>query len=347
MKNTNSLSTWQTPMARTPHALQRTIGRTFTPAKGLIVHPPPLVMRKVRMSVWPRVDSCHQLPSLVHREGTATCVKSSGPSESRRRTNNKRRSARGQHNNRRASMFRRSNREIELINKQGNWTCKVQVGRMNVTSHDSVLRILKNRANRFKCKGKLQGEDNRLLAWALDETGIINTLQILSVEEIHEKHALIEQQEKNRTKELGLPEEVLRVHGVAPASKGEEGIICLIYKNMNGISNRVSNNVELEKANEIHDELEVDIAAYNEHWLNLRHRLNMNGFYQMFKDGEVAIQSITAHKTHKNIGHVQEEGTSLLMFGPITEHLDLEQSGKDPLGLGRWLVMTVKRDNGA
>jgi hypothetical protein len=35
------------------------------------------------------------------------------------------------------------------------------------------------------------------------------------------------------------------------------------------------------------------------------------------------------------------------MFNPITENLDLEQMGKDPTGLGRWLVMTVKGSNGS
>ncbi len=55
----------------------------------------------------------------------------------------------------------------------------------------------------------------------------------------------------------------------------------------------------------------------------------------MFKGGEAAIQSIAAHNTCENIGHIQEGGTSLLMFGPITEYLDIEQSGKDPTGLGR------------
>ncbi len=67
----------------------------------------------------------------------------------------------------------------------------------------------------------MQSKDNWFLASALDKTGTINTLQFLSVEEKCERDALIEQQEKNRVQELGLPEEVLWFHGVAPASKGE------------------------------------------------------------------------------------------------------------------------------
>ncbi len=183
------------------------------------------------------------------------------------------------------------------------------------------------------------------MTWALEKTGIINTLQLLSVEEKCECNALIEQQEKNRVHELGLPEEVLWVHGIAPASKGE-GIIRLIYKNMNGISNRISDNEKLEKAKEIHDNLEVDIVAYNEHRLHLRHRLNVNGFNEMFEGGEMAIQLVTAHNTHENIGHVQEGGMSLLAFGNFIEYLDHKQSGKDETGLGRWLVVTFKGDNG-
>jgi hypothetical protein len=171
------------------------------------------------------------------------------------------------------------------------------------------------------------------LAWTLDKTGTINTLQFLSVQEKCERYALIEQQEKNRVREFGLPDDVLWVHGVAPASKGE-GIICLIYENMNGISNKMSNNDKLEKAKEIQDELEVDIAAYNKHRLNLQDCLNVNGFNQMFKGGEAANQSVTAHNTHENIGRVQECGTSLLALGTVTEYLDHHQLGKDKTGLG-------------
>jgi hypothetical protein len=55
---------------------------------------------------------------------------------------------------------------------------------------------------------------------------------------------------------------------VAPASK-LEGVIQLIYENVNSISNKLSNNNKVEKAKEIIDNLEVDIVAYNEHHLNM------------------------------------------------------------------------------
>ncbi len=90
---------------------------------------------------------------------------------------------------------------------------------------------------------------------------------------------LVGLQEKGRVEELGILDKVLKIHGVAPASKGE-GIICLIYENANGFRNRLSINEKVEKAKEIHDELNVDIAAYCKHWLNMRNRHNVNGLNQ-------------------------------------------------------------------
>jgi hypothetical protein len=66
----------------------------------------------------------------------------------------------------------------------------------------------------------------------------------------------------------------------------------------------------------------------------------------MFKGGEAAIQSVVLHNVHENIGRVQEGGMSLLAFGVITEFLDHNQPGKDKSGLGRWSVMTFKREHG-
>jgi hypothetical protein len=88
---------------------------------------------------------------------------------------------------------------------------------------------------------------------------------------------------------------------------------------MIGISNRLSDNGKLGKAKEIHDKLEVYIAAYNEHRQNLCHHLNVNSFNKIVKGGEMAIQLVMAHNTHENIGHVQEGGTSLLAFGNVIE----------------------------
>ncbi len=121
-----------------------------------------------------------------------------------------------------------------------------------------------------------------------------------SESDINEQIVLREHQEQNRVMVLGISDKVLQVHGVAPSSKGK-GVVRLIYENVNGLSNKLSNNEKVDKAKEIHDELEVDIVAYNEHRLNMHDRRNVNGFNQLFKGGEVALQSVVAHNVHENI----------------------------------------------
>jgi hypothetical protein len=59
-------------------------------------------------------------------------------------------------------------------------------------------------------------------------------------------------------------------------------VIWLVYENANGIDGRFKNNGKVEKAKEIHNDLEVDIASYNEYQLNMQHKLNEVGFNQLF-----------------------------------------------------------------
>jgi hypothetical protein len=113
-----------------------------------------------------------------------------------------------------------------------------------------------------------------------------------------------------------------------------EGTVCLIYENVNGYCNRMSNNEKVERSKELHDKLEVDIAAYCKHKLNMKHKKNGNSFNQLFKGGEAVIQSIIAHNMHENIGLTQQGGTSLLLFRHLQEQLNHNKSRKDPTGLG-------------
>ncbi len=76
----------------------------------------------------------------------------------------------------------------------------------------------------------------------------------------------------------------------------------------------------------------------------MKHKKNINGFNRLFKGGEAAIQTIVAHNVHENIGQVQQGGTSLLLFGHLTEQIDYNKSGKDDLGLSRWTVLTLQGD---
>ncbi len=163
--------------------------------------------------------------------------------------------------------------------------------------------------------------------WTVDETGTLDTSVIISEHET-------EQQEISEINKITLPEEILQVHGYVPPKKAD-GTVRLIYENVNGLQNQLSGNEKVERAREIHDELEVDIAAYCEHKLNMKHKRNCNGFNQLFKGGEAAVQSVVAHNVHENIGRTQQGGTSLLLFGHLTEQLDHDESGKDDTGLGR------------
>jgi hypothetical protein len=102
----------------------------------------------------------------------------------------------------------------------------------------------------------------------------------------------------------------------------------------------------VEKACELLNELEADIIAYNKHRLYMKHKSNSIGFSKLFGGGEADVHLIVAHNVHENIGRVQEGGTSMLMFGPLIEYLDMSEGGKDMKGLGCWVVMTNKGGNG-
>ena len=79
-------------------------------------------------------------------------------------------------------------------------------GQMNITRHESVLHVLTQRAQRFHCKLNVTGPKAPHLAWAVDETGTIETLRILMYENE------IEQQEISEINTITLPEEVLQFH---------------------------------------------------------------------------------------------------------------------------------------
>ena len=103
-------------------------------------------------------------------------------------------------------------------------------------------------------------------------------------------------------------------------------------------------NNKLSKCKDLIDELGADIVAMNKHRQNMRHIDNRNGWNQLFKGGEADVRSVVAHNVHESegIGRTQEGGTGLLMFGPLTEYLDMPGSEKDATGLGRWTTMLLK-----
>jgi hypothetical protein len=203
---------------------------------------------------------------------------------------------------------------------------------MQTTSHRVVLKSLSHRA----IFGNGKADKAPMHAWSIDDTGMLDTTEMASSSDIDTL-----EQEIREFNSITFPEEVLQVNGYAPPKKAE-GIICLVYKNVNVLSNCLCRNKKVDRMKEFHDELKVDMVAYCEHNLNMKHKKNVNGFNQLFKGAEAAIQSILAHNVHKNIERTQQGGTSLILFGHLTEQLDHNESGKNPTGLRRWMVMTIQ-----
>jgi hypothetical protein len=152
--------------------------------------------------------------------------------------------------------------------------------------------------------------------------------------------ARVVEQQKLQT----LNDEVLEIHGVQTGKK-PDGVVCLVYKNANGIDGRFKNNWKVEKAKEIYNDLEVDIAAYNKLRLNMQYKLNKVGFNQLFWEGEAEVCSVVAHNGHgEKKQRVQEGGTSMLMFGKLIDYFNSSHSGREESGWGRWVVMMLKEE---
>ncbi len=244
----------------------------------------------------------------------------------------------GKHDRTRAYTFRKTNefkRIIHIVDVDENCSRVKARGHMNVTNHRSVLHTLLLWSRRFSTRTTSDEHESNQHTWSLNKTGTIDTSGLTLY---NKKDA--RQKEIRESLNIPVPDKVLQVHGYAPPT----GTVQLIYENVNRISNKMCNNEKLERMGEIHDELEVDIAAYSEHQLNMKNNKNCNGFNQLFKGGEAAVQSIVAHNVHNIFGKEQQGGTRLIMFGPITEQLDFNESGKDDMGLGCWTVMTLQRD---
>ena len=68
---------------------------------------------------------------------------------------------------------------------------------------------------------------------------------------------------------------LIKVNGVALRKK-EDGIVCLMYENLNGLNSTLSGNDKLEKSRQIIDVMEADVVTCCEHRQNLRHKQNKN-----------------------------------------------------------------------
>ena len=227
---------------------------------------------------------------------------------------------------------------IKEVQGDGSIAAICQQG-LNTITHTTVLKALEQHVTRYRVRGRLAEASTRTHNWGLDKTGTIDMSGLLQSQE--------EMQQQEEIDIRGVSEEVLQVHGVLPGRK-EEGITRLLYENANGIHNRLGGNEKIDKAKDLINDLGANVVAYNEHRQNLRHKDNRNGWNQLFRGGEADVRSVVAHNVHEadRIGRVQEGGTGLLMFGPLTEYLDMPGSEKDITGLGRWTTMLLKGGTG-
>ena len=215
---------------------------------------------------------------------------------------------------------------------------------MNRTKHQSILTALEKRALRYRSK-EVVDMDEVLYSNAIDETGTVATEGLTDSDSEGDNLCLYGTELMEIEEIRNVSDDLLEIHGVAPIKK-PEGWSRFVYENPDGFNNRLSENEKLDKAREVIDELEADCVAYSEHKLNMRHKDNSNGFRQMFNGGEADIRTVVGHNVHENVGRVQQGGTSLLMYGPLIQHLDMDESGCDDSGLGRWTVMTLKGEEG-
>jgi hypothetical protein len=140
---------------------------------------------------------------------------------------------------------------------------------------------------------------------------------------------------------MGVSEYLLEVHGLPLDRKGD-GVTMLIYEDLNGLqSTMLRKNEKLEKAQWVINDLQADIVCYNEHWQNLHHKSNQNGFWQMFNGGKTELRAIASHNRNKDEGKYQEGGTAMMVHGNLIQQFDPEDSGQDDLGLWRWTYMIV------
>ena len=216
--------------------------------------------------------------------------------------------------------------------------------------HESVLSALAKRANRFRgstIHSRGIDQEQQLYGNRIDDTGTvqINECPNSVAEARREEQEYLRSQVLEEMEMRGVSDEVLSVHGVAPGTK-QEGVTRLIYENANGIDCRQLDGRKVTKARAVHNMLEADIVAYSEHRLNYRHSKNRIGFNQLFRGGETDICSIVAHNVHENVNRVQEGGTATLLFGPMIQHFNPDESQKDETGLGRWVVTTLTGHQG-
>ena len=120
---------------------------------------------------------------------------------------------------------------IRLIDVDVNVTKVRSRGQFNITGHNTVLQVLTNRAQKYHQRVHVTGPEDPRHSWSLGETGMLETLRLHMYSEYE-----VQQQEISEINMIEVPEEVLQVHRHASPTKAE-GMVRLIYENVNGFSN--------------------------------------------------------------------------------------------------------------
>ena len=164
----------------------------------------------------------------------------------------------------------------------------VEEGRqLSSNKHSAVVSAIYSRARQI-ANGRLQANahgNGDIILW--EEAGqmeLDNTIVDAVANPLGAQEASVAEQAGLRN----MGRDMLEIHGTYPGTK-PEGIYRILYENATGIDCRTLHHPKVAKARRIHNMLEADIVAYNEHRLNLRHKDNKIGFNQLFYGGESDI----------------------------------------------------------
>eukprot|EP00956_Cyclotella_meneghiniana_P027275 scaffold60862_cov41-Cyclotella_meneghiniana.AAC.5 len=218
---------------------------------------------------------------------------------------------------------------------------------LNVKSHQSTLSALEKRALRYQTKAKTATElDEDLVAGASAQSD-----EFHNQENIYNSSDWSEQEQSEIQQLLKEKAHLLEAIGIAPGRKAD-GIVRMVYENVNGLHATIGGNEKLEKLKVILDDLEADIFAFNEHKNNLKHKRNRRyGLNQLFFGGETMVRGIWGSNRHEIETKYldkksMEEGTWMVAFGEMASLMSVEGSGTDESGLARWTSMEFRGEEG-
>jgi hypothetical protein len=147
--------------------------------------------------------------------------------------------------------------------------------KLRTTPHVNIMKQIRDRADRYRKKGRLQDED---LEEIIKEIMAGKDFKDDAEDRIGRMAAKDEHDKVMEAVEEGL----LQVHGMAPNSK-QDGIFWIMGENCNRLNNKIRGNEKIAKMLDIKDDLNVDCLMVCKHCLNFKHKDNKNNLKQMFQ----------------------------------------------------------------